>query len=357
MAQFRHLNREPLPTEREQRRNALQALLAITPLGGLVFLALNLRLGAEWLSALSLFAIVGALALLVALRRGVPVERLALIYVAFLYTPILVGVAMPDVHPGAASSMAMLPVLAYLLLEERHAFPVTALALLAAAGAYFAGASVAPYRLEALVIAHVGMPTIALFVVCHFYSRSRARSGRQLLERAFRDPLTGLWNRDKLDIEFERERQRSQRTGAPLALLLLDIDRFKALNDHYGHQAGDAVLAAFAECIVERLREIDVPCRVGGEEFAILLPDTDGSGGAALATYLLETVGRNVVPYRGHQIYITVCIGVAQFGPDGKDWPSLYRAADERLYQAKAAGRDTVVSGPDQQRHCTGAVS
>lgn len=331
------------PTDLEQRRNALRAMLVISPLGGLVFLALNLRLEAALLSGLSIALILGSLVLLLALRRGVLVQRLALIYLPLVYAPILVALARPDVHPGAANSMAMLPVLAYLLLEIRAALPVAGLALAAAATAYFAGTGLAPYRLEPLVIAHIAMPAIALLVGCHFYCRNRARSSRQMLERMFRDPLTRLWNRDKLDIEFEREANRSRRTGAPLTLLLVDLDRFKELNDRYGHAAGDAVLVGFAERTGNRLREIDIACRIGGEEFALLLPDTDRTGGTALAHDLRSTIGASPVRYGEQWIAVTVSVGVAQLGRDGTDWSSLYQAADERLYEAKAAGRDMVV--------------
>lgn len=75
-----------------------------------------------------------------------------------------------------------------------------------------------------MMIAHIGMPTVALFVLCHFYSRNRVRSGQQILDNMFRDPLMRLWNRDQLDLEFERAATRSLRTGAPLTLLLVDID-------------------------------------------------------------------------------------------------------------------------------------
>ena len=347
-----------LPTEPEQRRNALQALLVISPIGGLLFLGLNLRLGADLLSVLSALLVLGSLALVLPLRRGLPVEWLGLTYLGLLYPTILVAMAQPGLHPGAASSMPMLPVLSYLLLKVALALPATALALVGAAGAYMAGVDAAPHRLEALVVAHIAMPTLALFVVCHFYARSRTRSARQMLERVFRDPLTGLWNRDKLDIEFEREARRSRRTGAAVTLLLLDLDDFKALNDRHGHDAGDAVLVTFAGILHARLREIDVACRIGGEEFAIVLPHTDRSGGATLAEHLREAVATTATTHGARRIHATVSIGVAELGPDGSDWGSLYRAADSRLYASKAAGRDTVVTGdPGAGDHVPGAAA
>jgi diguanylate cyclase (GGDEF)-like protein len=331
-------------TEIQQHENALRALLVSTVPGAMLFLALNLQLDADFLVGLNLALILVSLGLLLMMRQGVSIQVLALFYLLMLFINILITLARPDIHPGATSSMAMIPVLSYLLLEVRLALPVTVVSILSAVAAYFAGAEVAPYRLEIRLIAHVMTPTVALFIVCHFYSRSRTRSVNQMLERIFRDPLTGLWNREKLTSEFERERQRAKRTGMPLSLALIDLDHFKKVNDRYGHDAGDAALAFFARLLEQRLRETDLPCRIGGEEFAVLLPDTAATGAVTVTEDLRQVLEASPFDYRGQRIRMTLSAGVVELGWDGDDWQQLYRAADAHLYVCKAKGRNCILS-------------
>ncbi len=161
------------------------------------------------------------------------------------------------------------------------------------------------------------------------------------------DPLTGLWNYRYLRESLRREVERASRFGRMLAVLVLDLDHFKEVNDTYGHAAGDAVLGEFARRIRVGLREVDVAFRQGGEEFVVLLPETDAYGGAIVAERLGAAVrDRPMVidPRRsglGDQIPVTVSIGVAVFPEHGDDAQRVLDAADDALYAAKKAGRDT----------------
>ncbi|MEU8079399.1 diguanylate cyclase [Catellatospora citrea] len=161
------------------------------------------------------------------------------------------------------------------------------------------------------------------------------------------DPLTGLFNYRSLRESLRRESERAVRFGRRLCVLALDLDRFKEINDTYGHAAGDAVLAEFAQRIRYEIREVDVAFRHGGEEFVVLLPETDEVGGVAVAERLCESVRREpiIVPARdgGPDLYvnITVSIGLAVLPDHGQQGAGVLQAADEALYAAKAAGRDT----------------
>jgi diguanylate cyclase (GGDEF)-like protein len=155
------------------------------------------------------------------------------------------------------------------------------------------------------------------------------------------DPLTGLWNYRYLRESLRREVERAGRFGRMLAVLVLDLDHFKDVNDTYGHVAGDAVLAEFARRIRLGLREVDFAFRHGGEEFVVLLPETDAYGGAIVAERLGAAVRGRPVPVDGEQIPISVSIGVAVFPEHGDTSQRVLRAADEALYEAKKAGRDT----------------
>jgi diguanylate cyclase (GGDEF)-like protein len=156
------------------------------------------------------------------------------------------------------------------------------------------------------------------------------------------DPLTGLWNYRYLRESLRREVERASRFGRMLAVLVLDLDHFKEVNDTYGHAAGDAVLGEFARRIRIGLREVDVAFRQGGEEFVVLLPETDAYGGAIVAERLGAVVRDRPIAIEGRgAIPITVSIGVAVFPEHGADAQRVLQAADDALYAAKKAGRDT----------------
>jgi diguanylate cyclase (GGDEF)-like protein len=150
------------------------------------------------------------------------------------------------------------------------------------------------------------------------------------------DPLTGLFNHRSLRDTLRRETERAGRFRRKLAVLALDLDHFKQINDRYGHAAGDGVLVEFAHRIRREIREVDIAFRHGGEEFALLLPETDEVGGVAVARRLGEAIRR--VPING--VPVTVSIGIAVFPDHGQNGPAVLHAADEALYAVKTAGRD-----------------
>ena len=166
----------------------------------------------------------------------------------------------------------------------------------------------------------------------------------ELAWMASTDSLTGANNRRHFLEEIGLELERAKRKGTPVSLLALDIDHFKAVNDEYGHQAGDAVLTAFVDVIRETLRPYDVLGRVGGEEFMVLLPDTSHEAAALLAERIRSRVESMVIAFDGTTLGVTVSIGVAQFGVDGDNQDAVFKAADDRLYRAKHEGRNRVNS-------------
>ena len=187
---------------------------------------------------------------------------------------------------------------------------------------------------------------------------------RQLLEhaeslraRSYVDGLTGIHNRRYFDMTLDRELRRAQRGGGALSLLLMDIDSFKAYNDHFGHQQGDACLITVAQGLAGVLkRPGDVAARYGGEEFAAILPDTTLEQAAGVAEAIrLDIAGRALVhaPAALKQ-HVTLSIGVASFSKTGLNEAALLiDAADKALYAAKGRGRDRVETGgvaePDGQ--------
>jgi diguanylate cyclase (GGDEF)-like protein len=165
-----------------------------------------------------------------------------------------------------------------------------------------------------------------------------------LRTQSVRDPLTGLFNRRYLEVSLERELLRASRRSLPLAVLMLDIDYFKRFNDTYGHEAGDTLLAQFAEVLKRCVRAEDIACRYGGEEFTVVLLDADPDGTAQRAEYIRATVAEMSVLHRQQQLErVTVSIGAAVFPRDAASREDLLRRADTALYAAKKAGRDRVV--------------
>ncbi len=165
------------------------------------------------------------------------------------------------------------------------------------------------------------------------------------LERVAKvDMLTEIPNRRGLLAEFERELSRAQRQATPLALVLMDLDHFKRINDELGHPAGDALLREVVKRIVASVREHDVLGRFGGEEFALIVPGGDREAAASTAERVREAVEARPFEVEGRDMTATLSAGIAVLGEDGADWDALVGAADRALYEAKRRGRNRVVA-------------
>jgi diguanylate cyclase (GGDEF)-like protein/PAS domain S-box-containing protein len=191
-----------------------------------------------------------------------------------------------------------------------------------------------------------GRPALIL-VLTDISERVRAENevrmlNEQLREIASHDSLTGLYNRRYLETTFERELIRAGRQDRPVSVVMGDLDHFKAVNDAYGHQAGDEVLREFGRLLRLHARGSDIYCRYGGEEFLLVLPDMAEETACERAEQLRLALAASPIPYGAFRIQVTASFGVATFPQNGNTGDELITAADNALYAAKASGRNRV---------------
>lgn len=210
-----------------------------------------------------------------------------------------------------------------------------------------AGMPTAPGLLQPGTIA--GLSFVLLFVVLlvasfGFVFMSKERADEVNRRLAALDELTGVANRRSIIAALDRDVSRAIRTREPLAVMMVDIDLFKRVNDEHGHLAGDQVLRSVVDVVRHRIRSQDIVGRYGGEEFLVVLCDTPAQGAQQLAEQLREAVQASHFPWNGKELAVTVSVGV--FGgrlEPGDSWDQLIHTADSALYRAKQTGRNRVV--------------
>ncbi|MCG8509182.1 MAG: GGDEF domain-containing protein, partial [Rhodospirillales bacterium] len=171
---------------------------------------------------------------------------------------------------------------------------------------------------------------------------------RKLADESVRDPLTGLLNRRGLDQMRNGAVARIMDSGGPLAVMMMDVDEFKDINDTFGHDVGDSVLSLVGRAIAEQCRSGDITCRLGGDEFLIALP----AAGVDIAKARGEAIRRVVADLGSLRadhpaLNVTLSVGLAVFPDDGADWDDVTAAADAALYAAKRQGRNRIAVGPE----------
>ena len=167
---------------------------------------------------------------------------------------------------------------------------------------------------------------------------------KKMIEMTTKDELTKLYNRRFFNETVERELSRARRYETNLSLCMLDLDCFKEINDAHGHPAGDTVLIQASRILEDSVRKSDVCCRYGGDEFAILLPNTDVITARALGERIIRKIAEYQFQYNSVKINLTACLGIAFFDCASKSAAQTIEEADQALYQAKNSGKNKVVT-------------
>ena len=236
---------------------------------------------------------------------------------------------------------------AALVVSPRVTLVLTAAASTGYVMAVIAGS--APGALGATSAATVGVNLTALILLA-YVAMVIARAQRRARDAAIRlstvDSLTGLFNRTFFFAAIEREIARSARSGRGFCLLMMDLDELKAINDRLGHFHGDRVLRAVGEVITQGVRQIDTAARYGGDEFVVLLPETDPTGAFVLAEKIRLGVGTMPIDLPGGVPRPSLSIGVVNYPDDGRTPDELIISADAAMYRSKRAGKDRVTGAP-----------
>ena len=255
----------------------------------------------------------------------------AAVFVFDIYFPL--GVA------GAVPYVAL--VLVALIAQQPRA--ILALAMLATAltiaGYFFSPSG----GIQNVVLINRGMAFFAIWstaIVSYFHLKTLAR----LEPLATTDQLTGLYNRHYFTSELVKQINTWRRHQQSLTIIILDIDYFKKVNDTYGHLAGDYALKSLAKICKSQLRDIDTLARIGGEEFAILLPTTSVNGGMQIAERIRKVTENYDYEYEGNTFHMTVSLGIAELTDETWSITEFIGAADDMLYKAKHAGRNRCVA-------------
>lgn len=337
-----------------QRLLVLRTLLVFTVGGCLLFAALNIQRGVYPLAAIELLIGVFSAWLLYWIARNRLTQRWIMLYLVLFFGTMMIAISTPEGTPTIFVWVFLIPLISHLLLGRRHGLLISVLFLSLAAAIYFQRAADESELMNTIAIANVVLCALVIMALSYAYESAREQTEQRLQRLATTDALTGLPNRSALEPALERKHAEAQRQGLSYALLSMDLDHFKAINDQQGHHAGDRALQVFADLLRQRLRASDLPCRWGGEEFQVLLSGTGREGAIHIAEAIRSTAAATeITTDDGTVLRVTVSIGVAVYPEDADNPATLLIMADRRLYHAKETGRNQVVDRtpalPDEQ--------
>lgn len=322
------------------RRALMRVLLVCTALFGCIFIALNFAAGKYLLMSVEIAVTGFALWLLPVMKRTPNLQRWTLSYLIVLYSGTTYALVTPATSVSVFGWVLIMPVVAHLLLGRFWGGVLCGVFVPLSAAIFVWRFGSDPLLTNPGSVANIVTVTACSYLLSHVYEASRAEAETQLSTMALTDSLTGLANRSQLEQSYARLMIAKR---LPLSLLMLDLDYFKRINDAHGHDTGDAVLRAIAKTMVKQLRRSDLACRLGGEEFCVLLPETPHAEARQLAERMRDAVEVLECQHRHTVLRLTASIGIAVADTADEPLEALLHRADENLYRAKLDGRNRVV--------------
>lgn len=325
----------------KHRRQLVQLLFVFATVGLYAFAALN------FLSQHYAIAVIEAAAATVALWASLRLGKTRHLHrwtLGFLL--VVFGImALVQMFPSGADNsyvwLLFMPVLAYSLLGLKLGLMISVPFMLFGIGNYLLGTVHEQPGLGEAMNLLFAAGLVLLFM--HQYERGRAHAQKKLMELAATDTLTELPNRGRFQHVLQQSIAEAGRRDSGFALIVLDLDHFKEVNDTLGHDAGDHILYQLAHCLKRGIRSTDFVARLGGEEFAVILKDVDADDAEWLAEHLHRCIVDYAFNYENKSVPIRATLGVALYPEDADNPTDLYKVADQHLYQGKEQGRDQVV--------------
>ncbi|MGM0768169.1 MAG: GGDEF domain-containing protein [Pseudomonadota bacterium] len=324
------------------RRSLMRLLFLITGASLGVFACLQALNGFWWVAFSELCASVLLFVGVFRLRTSPHLQRWIYGYLITLFAFFLAIMVLPDASVSAFVWVLMMPVLAYLLLGKREGLILSAPFMLVGAGIYFIHLGQVDSAYLVIDLLNMVLCAALMLAFIHLYEVRREEAEQRLVEMAQTDFLTGLANRSSFQSTLGRTIAECDRSGSGFALVIMDIDHFKVVNDTLGHDAGDHVLRDIAERLSERLRGTDFVARLGGEEFGLILRDVKSPAAYELMDELRQRIAERELVYGEVRIRVTASFGIAQWPEHGRHADTLFRVADRCLYSGKSAGRNRV---------------
>ena len=332
------------------RRSLMRTLFLITGSALVVFACLQILSGHPWVGA-GEFCASALLYFGVWRLKSTPyLQKWVYAYLLPLFAFFLVIMLLPEVSVSAFVWVLMMPVLAYLLLGKKEGMILSAPFMVLGGVIYCINLAQVGTPHAIIDLLNVGLCGSLMLAFIHLYEGRREEAEQRLVDMAQTDALTGLANRSNFQSTLNRTIAEGQRSGNGFALVLMDIDHFKVVNDTLGHEAGDFVLKHISRCLTERLRSTDFVGRLGGEEFGLILRDVQPEDAFVLMEELRQRISDRELYYGSAQIRVTASFGVAQWPDHGREPESLLRVADRWLYSGKRAGRNCVVGAGHNPR-------
>ncbi|MBA6418412.1 GGDEF domain-containing protein [Pseudomonas neustonica] len=335
---------EQLEQDQSHRRSVLRALLWLTLLFGFTFAGLNIYRGLYLLAAIEVAYALFSFSLLPIIPKTKHLDAWTIAFLVPFFCIMVFALVLPNTSFTVFAWIQTIPIISYLLLGQRGGLWMSCIFISAAIVAFNVRYITGENAMNALIVTNLAFSSLAVMLFSHIYERSRTRNEARLIELAGTDSLTGIANRMRMGEEFTRLRSQAERSAMALSLVVLDVDKFKHVNDQYGHETGDRALQHIAGKLSERLRGSDMVCRLGGEEFALLLLGADHQQAAKLADHLRQQVFATPLKLNGTELQISFSGGVATLSDDGDDLSTLLKVADQRMYEAKSSGRNRIVS-------------